>query len=490
MIADLSARGRSVIPGDRMATRKIGRKARALERAKAHANWIDREFQKRRDKEQKGRDVPDENYLDEDFQKRRDAEQGPREYPDGVRKARRWQVAAFVAENPTISTRVVERRFGMHRDTITSVREEIGFVVPKKDYRCYKARYGEHDWPKQPGEQRGICACGCGGKTTQSKHGSSKTGMKPGDYFRFIAGHQWLLRRRLLMPKGWKSSHERNVERENLRKELIQAAAKLPRYTQQKVGTFEDLRNRLKIELSGRNVVDQQVARMINIGRRCFIGGDKVPLIIHASAATKAEWLERLVTVSASMGAASIEFSELKRRFNEPMLVNHSSVARLLNRQRLLNPNIPFISFPLKPRERAAPVAPITEYYPFGGSDDLLQFILSVIPSRFGSDARSDIAQDMALAVISGSCKREELQSRVGEFIYSYHRKFSAGKTHNMISLDAPINLSTGNVATLHELLSLKDSMTELNGGVNYETRGTWFDDQCEQWDGEICARY
>lgn len=474
-----------------MATRKIGRKARALERAKAHANWVDREFQKRRDKEQRGRAVPAENYLDTEFQMRRDAEQGPREYPDGIRKERRWQVAVFVAENPNVSTRVVERRFAMHRDTITSIREEIGFVVPKKDYRCYKARYGEHSWPEQPGERRGICACGCGGKTTQTKNGSSKTGMKPGDFFRFIAGHQWLLRRRLFMPKGWRSSHERMQEREVLRRKLIEQATKLPRYTSQKVGTFEDLRNRLKkIEIDGHNVVDQQVARMINIGRTCFIGGDKVPPIVHANAATKAEWLERLVSVSASMGVASIEFSELKRRFNEPMLVNHAAVSRLLNRQRLSNPNIPFISFPLAPRKREPVVQPITEHYPFGGSDDLLQFILSVIPSRFGSDARGDIAQDMALAVIEGSCKREELQSRVGDFVHGYHRKFSAGKTHNMISLDAPVNLSTGNVATLHELLSLKDSMQELNGGVNYETRGTWFDDRSEQWDGEICARY
>lgn len=442
-----------------MSVRKIGRKARALERAKANMRWVDSEFQKRRDKEQK----------------------------PGKREIKKQQVTEFVAQHPNVSTRIVERRFGMHRDTIANIREEIGFVVPKKDYRCYKAHH-DNQWPKQPGERPGVCACGCGGKTTQTKNNNNKTGMKQGDFFRFIHGHQWLLRRRLLKPKGWRSGHDIFQERERLRVALVETAVKLPRYTETKVATFEDLRNRLKqIELNGHNVVDQQVARMVNIGRRCLTIGSQVPTIIHANVATKAEWLERLCSVSTSMGKAEVEFSELRKRFNEPMLVCNAAVARLLNRQRLNNPAIPFVSF--TQRKETVRVDPISMHYPYGAEDDLLQFILSIIPDYYG-DARGDIAQDMALAVISGECTRDDLKPRIRKFIIGYYQRFSAGYTHNMISLDAPVHIGSGDTVNLHELLSIKDSMTELNGGVNYETRGTWFDDQCEQRDGEIVARY
>lgn len=375
----------------------------------------------------------------------------------------------------------------MHRDTITNIREQIGFVVPKKDYRCFK-RTGSFHWPKQPSERRGICACGCGGKTNQTLNGNSKTGMKVGDFFRFIHGHQWLLRRRITKPEGWRSSHELNKERDALREVLVTTAAKLPRYTAGNVGTFEDLRNRLKkIELNGHNVVDQQVSRMINIGRVCLWEGSKVPTLVHANAATKVEWLERLVSVSASMGKAEIEFSELKRRMNEPMLIGNSQLARFLNAQRLNNPAIPAVSFSV---ERAAPVAPISEHYPFGAEDDLLQFILSIIPTRYCSDARGDIAQDMALAVISGTCERDQLQSNLGKFITGYYKKFSSGRSHNLISLDAPVRMSDGGSVNLHELIGSECGiMTEFLGGKNYDTQGTYFE-RSKQWDGEIVARY
>lgn len=437
-----------------MSVRKIGRKARALAKTKAAERFIEQERQ------------------------------------HVTRKQRRLEIAVFIASNPQVSTRVVERRFHMHRDRITNLREEIGFVVPKKDYRCFK-RHNDFSWPKQPGEKPGICACGCGGKTNQTTNNNYQTGMKAGDFFRFIHGHQWLLRRRILKPKGWRSSHELNQERDRLRATLVTAAAKLPRYTSGKVGTFEDLRNRLKkIELDGHTVVDQQVSRMINIGRRYLREGDKVPTLIHANSATKVEWLERLVTVSASMGAASIEITELRRRMNEPMLMPNPAISRFLNVQRLSNPAIPFVHFPLKEKERIAPVEPITEHYPFGGEDDLLQFILSIVPTTYCSDARGDIAQDMALAVISGQCEREQLKDNLGRFITGYYKKYSAGRSNNMISLDAPVRMGDGGSVNLHELIGAESGiMTEFLGGKNYETQQTYFE-RPEQLDGEICARY
>lgn len=89
-----------------------------------------------------------ERFIDEEWQRRRDKETEP-----GKREKRRLEVESFVKENPEVSTRVLERRFQMHRDTITSVREEIGFVVPKKDYKCYTARW-EGSSPKAGKVQR------------------------------------------------------------------------------------------------------------------------------------------------------------------------------------------------------------------------------------------------------------------------------------------------------------------------------------------------
>lgn len=451
-----------------MSVRKVGRKARALERAK----WVERVQQANRPK------AETESWYDDSLDQRIDAVcQGARK-----RKEKREKFAEALIAHPEASTRSLARLVKVHRHTANEIREQLGFVVPKKDYKCYKPKY---NFPPQSGEVRGMCACGCGGKTNQAKHNNQY--MRAGEFYRFISGHQWLIHRNQ-KPKGWRSSTEIMRDREHLRERLVLTAAKLPRYTKNKVATFEDLRNRLKkIELQGRNVVDQQVSRMINVGR--FLPLDvKIPNFIHANEVTKTEWLERLVSTSLSIGKSTVEFSELKRRFNEPMLVPNHALSRLLNHKRETeNESIPFIEFT---SEKRVIVEPISEFYPYGGQDDLLQFILGILPQPCVGEMRGDLAQDMALAVLSGTCQRENLQANLPAFMKQWHKRFSVSRTHKMISFDAPVSTGNGGGAiNLHELIGAEQVMTEFQGGMNYETQSEYYE-RSEQWDGEIVGRY
>lgn len=105
------------------------------------------------------------------------------------------------------------------------IREELGFVVPKWSFRISNSRGGFYErWDNIKSDVQGLCACGCGGKTTKNLHDNKQ--YKAGEYSKFISGHQWIVRRRNLPPE-YKSQFQLTQERDKQRLELAKAAERL-----------------------------------------------------------------------------------------------------------------------------------------------------------------------------------------------------------------------------------------------------------------------
>lgn len=301
---------------------------------------------------------------------------------------------------------VVSGKIASVKDSIPNVREEIGFVVPKKDFRL------NGNWPAIPGETLGFCACGCGGRTKRTKNANNY--MKAGQFFRFISGHQWLLRRRLFKPKGWRSSYEIQNELYRTRCELAKTVATT------KVQTFTELRQHYNPTVFGRPICNQGISRMLTVAL-----GDNKP---------------KLITI-----------------------------------------------------RRPITVAPITLNYPFisgqpTNDHDLLLAILEIIGHRVNVHVRGDLAQDIALAILQGKETLETVRSNIQRFINSWWRRFGFFG-HNIVSLDAPMGREA-DAGSLYDLVDSQKAMTELHGGVNWDTRESSFEHISEDWDGKICARY
>lgn len=176
--------------------------------------------------------------------------------------------------------RQVSRIVGLNHTTVLRLAKSLGLSAPtpinlttNKTLSDKSAGTGgtrfRNQFPIQPWEKVGLCACGCGGKTTQAKHDDHASGVKAGGFYRFIASHQWKLRRTLFKPPNWKSTHEIMCEREAVRRKLALAANTL---RTSETPTYDDLRKEFGgvVILNGREVNNQGLGRMLTIASRTY----------------------------------------------------------------------------------------------------------------------------------------------------------------------------------------------------------------------------
>lgn len=106
----------------------------------------------------------------------------------------------------------------------------------------------------------GICACGCGHKTTQLKNDDKARGLKKGDYSKFIQGHWHNVKRG--ENAQWGNQYRRIKQRDAARRELAKVAIENPRMS------VETLHQQVAKEfrLEG-------VSRLLNFARQCQFYG-------------------------------------------------------------------------------------------------------------------------------------------------------------------------------------------------------------------------
>lgn len=248
--------------------------------------------------------------------------------------------------------------------------EEIGFVVPKKDFRKWDANRN-HSFPVHSFEKTGFCGCGCGQKT-----GRVKNPVDGGRVFnRFISGHQWLLRRRLYKPKGWKSTYEIQREYDAERNRVVEAAARLPRLKGGVLATFDDLRQALgEIKVNGKAINNNGISRMLTVGTLNGLAG----------------YCPRLVSVRRAPVVGEIS------QFYPFGIISRTS------------------------------------------ENDLLFQILDIIPDKITSLRRGDLAQDIALEILAGRHTIESAKADMQALVNGSLRRFG-WQSHLFVSLDAPI---------------------------------------------------
>ena len=243
----------------------------------------------------------------------------------------------------------------------------------------------QYSFPIQPGEKAGRCACGCGKKTTMILGGDSAHGYWCSGYRRFVNGHQWTLRNKVLnRPADYQSPFQINRERDRLRIEMAAKARNL------KVPTFDSLKSTMgKIEIFGRPLPNSSIAVILGNAQR-FLGLD----------------------------------------YEIPRLVTVKKIQR--------------------------PVLPISEFYPYAGTgnDELIAFVQSIIPEYVYNNARSEISQEVLLALISGELQRENAKREIPNFIKRYYSKF--GRRWDMVSFDQATGEDEGR--DLHGILQASPS--------------------------------
>lgn len=102
------------------------------------------------------------------------------------------------------------------------------------------------------------------------------------------------------------------------------------------------------------------------------------------------------------------------------------------------------------------PLEPVTEYYPFitgkpTSDHDLILAVDRLVPKYLPSDVRSDICQDMIVAILTGETSFENLRDAPKRYIKE--RLQQAPSRYGHVSLDAPVITGDNRSRTLAEML-------------------------------------
>jgi len=93
-------------------------------------------------------------------------------------------------------------------------------------------------------------------------------------------------------------------------------------------------------------------------------------------------------------------------------------------------------------RPKKAPFVPVSEFYPFitGTPTEEHELLLAVdrlVPKGLNSDTRSDICQDMIVAILSGTVDLENLKDATPKYVKEFFKMFPMKYGH--LSLDMPL---------------------------------------------------